>query len=310
MASQTLIEAKKFINDDIVAGVVQDIIDINPMYTVLPFTSYVGQAILTNRELALGDAGFYAVDATITNKAASTYTQVPFSAVKIIGDVELDNLVSATSSSGGVDQLAVEIGSKAKQVGRLFQTGLATGDGIAPNMNSLHSMVDSGQFTTASAGQALSFALLDELLDLVKAKDGQVDWIQMPARTLRSFKVLLRALGGASINEVVNLVDGRTVVGYNGIPIFRSDFLSTTETANGALLTTGALASVWAGCFDDGSQKIGLSAIHPETVPAGVQVEFVGQLEAKDSSLVRVKQYTNAVIFNRKGLARLPSINN
>ena len=310
MASQTLVEAKKFINDDIVAGVVQDIIDINPMYAVLPFTSYMGQAILTNRELALGDAGFYAVDATITNKAASTYTQVPFSAVKIIGDVEMDNLVQATSSSAGVDQLAIEISSKAKQVGRLFQTGMATGDGVAPNMNSLHSLVDSGQFTGASAGQALSFALLDELLDLVKAKDGQVDWIMMPARTMRSYRVLLRALGGVAMNEVVTLDDGRTVLGYEGIPIFRNDFLSVTETANGASLTTGTLTSVWAGCVDDGSQKIGISGIYPESVPAGVNIEFIGQLEAKDSSLVRVKQYTNFVNFNRKGIARLPSINN
>lgn len=310
MASQTLIQAKKFINDDIVAGIVQDIIDINPMFSVLPFTSYMGQAILTNRELALGDAGFYAVDATITNKAASTYTQVPFSAVKIIGDVEMDNLVQATSSSAGVDQLAIEISSKAKQVGRLFQTGMATGDGVAPNMNSLHSLVDSGQFTGASAGQALSFALLDELLDLVKAKDGQVDWIMMPARTLRSYKVLLRALGGASVNEVVTLTDGRTVLGYEGIPVFRNDFLSVVETANGAALTGGALTSVWAGCVDDGSQKIGISGIYPESVPAGINVEFIGQLEDRDASLVRVKQYTNFVNFNRKGLARLPSISN
>lgn len=310
MASQTMLEAKKFINDDIVAGIVQDIIDINPMFSVLPFASYQGQAILTNRQLALGDAGFYDVDATITNKAASTYTQVPFSAVKIIGDVELDNLVQATSSSAGVDQLAIEISSKAKQVGRLFQTGMATGDGVAPNMNSLHSLVDSGQYTGASAGQALSFALLDELLDLVKAKDGQVDWIMMPARTMRSFRVLLRALGGVAMNEVVTLDDGRTVLGYEGIPIFRNDFLSVVETANGAALTGGALTSVWAGCVDDGSQKIGISGIYPEAVPAGVSVEFVGQLESKDSSLVRVKQYTNFVNFNRKGLARLPSINN
>ncbi len=310
MASQTLAEAKKFINDDIVAGIVQDIIDINPMFQLLPFTSYMGQAILTNREQALGDAGFYGIDATITSKAASTYTQIPFSAVRIVGDVELDNLVQATSSSAGVDQLAVEISSKAKQIGRLFQTGMATGDGVAPNMNSLHSLVDSGQYTTASAGQALSFALLDELLDKVTAKDGQVDWLMMPARTLRSYKVLLRALGGASVNEVIQLGDGRTVVSYNNIPVLRNDFLSVAETANGAALTGGNLTSVWAGCFDDGSQKVGVSAIHPETVPAGVSVEFVGQLENKDSSLVRVKQYTNFVNFNRKGIARLPSINN
>lgn len=310
MASQTLAEAKKLINNEIVAGVVEDIIDINPLFGALPFQGYAGQAIVVNRENALGDAGVYAVDATITNKAAATFEQATYTATKLIGDVEMDGLVQAQSAGAGVDQLAIEISSKAKSIGRLFQTGMATGTGATPQMNSLHSLVDSAQFTTASAGQALSFALLDELLDLVKSKDGQVDWIMLPERTMRSYKVLLRALGGVAADWVVTLPDGRTTIGYESIPIFKNSFLSVAETANGAALTGGALASVWAGNFDDGSQKIGISGIHPITVPAGIQVEMVGKLEAKDSELIRVKQYANLASFNRKGLARLTSINN
>jgi hypothetical protein len=310
MASQTLAEAKKLVQDQLIMGVVQDIIDINPMYSLLPFAGYSGQAILVNRENALGDAGLYAVDATITNKAAATFTQVPFTSTKLIGDVELDGLVQAQSVGGGVDQLAVEISSKAKAVGRLFQQGIATGTGTSPQMNSLHSLVDSGQFTTASAGQALSFALLDELLDLVLSKNGDVDWLMMPARTIRSYKILLRALGGTSATEVLSLPDGRQVIGYEGIPIFKNSFLSVVETANGAALSGGALASVWAGNFDDGSEKIGVAGIHPIAVPAGIQIEMIGKQEARDNDIVRVKQYANFCNFNRKGLARLPSINN
>lgn len=310
MASQTLVEAKKLINDQIVAGVVQDIIDVNPMFSMLPFAGYSGQAFLVNRENALGDAGVYAVDATITSKAAATYTQVPFTATKLIGDVELDGLVQAQSIGAGVDQLAQEISSKAKSVGRLFQTGMATGTGSTPQMNSLHSLVDSGQLTTASAGQALSFALLDEMLDLVLSKNGDCDWIMMPARTIRSYKILLRALGGSSIQEVLTLPDGRNVIGYEGIPIFKNSFLSVVEQANGTSLTGGALTSVWAGNFDDGSEKVGVAGIHPIAVPAGIQVEMIGKQEAKDNEIVRVKQYANFANFNRKGLARLTSINN
>ena len=124
MASQTLAEAKKLINNQIVAGVVQDIISLNPLFNILPYNSYEGQAILVNRENALGDAGFYSVDEAITAKAAATFTQYPFAATKIIGDAELDGLVSATSGSAGVDQAAIEISSKAKSVGRQFQTGI------------------------------------------------------------------------------------------------------------------------------------------------------------------------------------------
>lgn len=310
MASQTLAEAKKFIHDTIVAGVAEDIISVSPIYAVLPFTGYDGQAILVNREAALGDAGLYSVDGTITHKAAASFVQATFTATKIIGDVEMDGLVQAQSASAGVDQLATEISSKAKSIGRLFQTGMATGTGSAPSMNSLHYLTDSSQYTTASLGQALSFALLDELCDLVKAKDGQVDWIQMPARTMRSYKVLLRALGGATGDWVVTLPDGRTTIGYESIPVFKNEYLSVVETANGAALTGGDLTSVYAGVFDDGTRKVGVSGIHPNSVPAGIQVVYVGAMESKDSDLVRVRQYANFASFNRRGLARLTSINN
>lgn len=310
MASQTLAEAGKLTNDMLVQGVIADIIGVNPMFSVLPFAGYSGQAIVCNRENALGDAGLFAVDAAITAKAAATFTQYTFTSTKLIGDVEMDGLVQAQNASAGVDQLAIEIGSKAKSIARLFQTGMATGDGISPNMNSLHSMVDSGQYTTASAGQALSFALLDEMLDLVLSKDGETDWIMMPARTMRSYKVLLRALGGVPGDWVINLPDGRTTIGYESIPVFKNTFLSVVETANGAALGGGALTSVWAGNWDDGSQKVGVSAIHPESVPGGIVVESIGKQEAKDNEIVRVKQYANFASFNRKGIARLPSINN
>ena len=310
MATQTLAMAKLLINDEIVSGVAQDIIDVNPLYSMLPFTGYEGQAIIVNRELALGDAAVYAVGATITAKAASTVTRTTFAATKIIGDAEMDLLVQATSAGGGVDQLAIEISSKAKNVGRLFQLGMFTGTGSTPAMNSLDSMVDAGQLTTASTTQTLDFELLDELMDLVKSKDGQVDFIFMAARTMRSYRALLRDLGGTPADWVMNMPDGRKVMGYEGIPIFKSDFAPIVEKLNGTSITGGALTSVWAGCWDDGSNKIGLAAIHPVAVPAGIVTEYVGKKAALDEDIWRVKWYVNTALFNRKGLARLVSVSN
>jgi hypothetical protein len=278
----------------------------------MPWTSYEGQAIMVNRENALGDAQNLAVGGTITAKSAATFTRTPFTAVTVIGDAEMNGLVQAQSQGGGVDQLAIEVSSKAKSVGRLLQTGIATGTGADPQLNSLHTLVDASQYTSASAGQALSFQLLDELLNLVKAKDGEVDWIMMPARTLRSYRTLVRALGGITETIIFDMGNGRTrnVDVYNNIPIFQNDYLSIAETANGALLTTGALTSVYAGCWDEGSQKIGVSMIYPAGVPAGIQVEDVGVAETKDERIMRVKAYANFVQFNRRGTARLTSINN
>jgi hypothetical protein len=312
MATQTLVEAAKLINNEIVQGVAEDIITTNPVWQVMPWTGYEGQALLVNRENALGDAQNLAIGGTITAKAAATFTRTPFSAVTVIGDAEMNGLVQAQSKSAGVDQMAVEVSSKAKSVGRLLQTGIATGTGVDPQLNSLHTLVDAGQYTSASAGQALSFTLLDELLNLVKAKDGEVDWIMMPARTLRNYRALVRSLGGITETIIFDMGNGRTrnVDVYNNIPIFQNDYLSVLETANGAALTGGALTSVYAGVWDDGSQKVGVSMIHPMGVPAGIEVEQVGVAEAKDETIVRVKAYANFAQFNRKGTARLTSINN
>jgi hypothetical protein len=312
MATQTLVEAARLINDEIVAGVARDFISVNPMYDILPFTGYEGQGLIVNRELTLGPTEVAAVGATIslTAKTASTFTSKVFKATKLIGDAEMDGLVQAQSMGAGVDQTALEISLKAKSLGRLFQTGMAQGTGTTPQMNSFHSLCDATQYTTAATSQALSFLLLDELLDLVLAKDGEVDFIMMAARTIRSYKVLLRSLGGTPADWVVELPGGRKVISYEGIPILRNDYLSTAETSNGAALTGGALTSVWAGCFDDGSSKVGIAGVHPIAVPAGIQVHPVGAKEHKDVDIWRVKQYANMGLFNRKGLARLTSISN
>jgi hypothetical protein len=312
MATQTLAEAAKLINNQIVQGVAEDIITTNPMWAAMPWTGYEGQAILVNRENALGDAQHLAVGSAITAKAAATFTQITFSATTTIGDAEINGLVAAQSSGAGVDQLAIEISSKAKSVGRLLQTGIASGTGVSPQLNSLHTLCDAAQYTTASAGQAISLVLMDQLLDLVKSKDGQVDWIMMPARTLRNYKALVRTLGGVTETMAYTMPNGttRTVSVYEGIPIFQNDYLSVAETANGAALTGGALASVFAGCWDDGSNKVGVSMIHPIAVPAGIAIETVGVAETKDEIITRVKSYSNFASFNRKGIARLTSINN
>lgn len=318
MATQTLAEAQKLIQNKLVRGVVQDIITTNPFYNYIPWSSYTGQAVINNLETTEGDAQHLAVGGTITANSPAAFTQQVFTAVTTIGKVELNNLVQVQSQSDGTDQMAIEIGSKAKKVGRLLQQGMATGTGVSPELNSFHTLCDASQYTTASAGQALSFELLDELINLVKAKDGQVDFIMMPGRTIRSFKTLYRSMNGSTPEAVVfTLPNGatRNVYFYEGIPVFQNDYLSVEETANGAALTGGALTSVWAGTFDEGDNKTGIAMIYPEApmadeVVMGISVALGGLAEDKDEEFAHVKSYSNLALFNRRGLARLTSINN
>lgn len=312
MASQTLAQAALLVENPIIRGIAEDIMTPNAFFRFLPFFGYRGAGFIVPRELTLGDADFYEVDDTITHKTPGTYSQAVFTATKIIGDVEMDKLLEGQQKSMGVSQLAYEISSKSKTISRKYQEGMANGTGTPPQMNSLASMIDSEQYVEASAGRSISFPLLRKLKAKVLAKDGNVDWIMCNGRTLLSIRALYDALGGTTPMHIVKLPNGQEqrVCMFEDTPIFQNDWIPITETANGAASTGGELTSVWAGVFDDGTKKVGVAGIYPEEFPAGIATENVGTMENKDSSLVRIKWYANFACFNRRGLARLASINN
>lgn len=311
MSTQTLAEASKLIQDDLVGGVAELIVTTNPMWGSIPWIGYKGDAVVVNGEAVLGDSQHLAVGGTITAKAPAQYQQKTFTATKTIGDAEVDGLVSAQTQSDGVDLMQIEVSSKAKSVGRKLQTGIAVGSGVSPELNSFHTLCAPSQYTAASDGQAFTLELLDELMDLVKSKDGEVDFLMAPAALLREFKKVYRAQGGAQPETTIfTLPNGttRNVLVYEGVPFFQNDYLSVNETANGASLTGGNLTSVYAGNFDEGDRKSGFAMIYPDGTPMGIQVETVGVAETKDEKITRIKSYCNAALFNELGLARATSI--
>tara|TARA_R110000803_G_scaffold28011_7_gene65097 strand:- start:3272 stop:3913 length:642 start_codon:yes stop_codon:yes gene_type:complete len=213
MASVTLAESAKLAQDELVAGVIENIITVNRFFEVLPFDGIDGNALAYNRENVLGDVQYGGVDTAITAKNPATFTQVVSNLTTIVGDAEVNGLLQATRS-GISDQTAVQIGSKAKSVGRQYQDGMVNGDGTSNALMGLLNLTVASQQAGISAnGVPLSFVIMDELMDLVTDKDGEVDYFMMHSRTIRSYNVLLRALGGASINEVVTLPSGTTVPG-------------------------------------------------------------------------------------------------
>lgn len=306
MASVTLAESAKLAQDDLVAGVIENVITVNRMFDVLPFDGISGNALAYNRENVLGDVDVEGVGDTIGAKAAATFTQVTSSLTTIIGDAEVNGLIQATRSSDGNDQTAVQIASKAKSAGRKFQDMLINGTGSANQFNGLINLCASGQkAATGNNGQALSFTIMDEMMDLVTDKDGAVDYIAMHARTLRSYKALLRALGGAGINETVALPSGAEVPAYSGVPIFRNDYIPTNQTkGSGSNQTT-----IFAGTLDDGSRTHGIAGLTAESM-AGINVVDVGEAETKDEHIWRVKWYCGLALFSEKGLACADGITN
>jgi hypothetical protein len=299
MASVTLAESAKLAQDELISGVIENVITVNRFFEVLGFDGIDGNALAYNRENVLGDVDVEGVGDTIGGKAAATFTQVTSTLTTIIGDAEVNGLIQATRSGSGNDQTAVQIGSKAKSAGRKYQDMLVNGTGAANEFAGLYSLLPVGQTVdTGVNGAALSFAFMDEMMDLVVDKDGDVDYFMMPARTIRSFMALLRALGGASISDVVQLPSGTTVPAYRSVPIFRNDWMPINQVKGAG----SAQTTILAGTLDDGSQQTGISGLTAAN-EAGISIVDVGESETKDEHIWRVKWYCGLALFSAKGIS-------
>ena len=308
MASVTLVQSALLAQDELIQGVIEDIITVNRMFDVLPFDGIEGNALAYNRELAAAGVEFTTVDTDLTAGTAkdpATFVQVTSSLTSIIGDAEVNGLIQDTRSGDGNDQTGVQVAAKAKAVGRSYQDTMINGTGAGNTFAGLASLVSVGQTVTPIAGAPGAYALddLDVLIDLVVDKDGQVDYICMSARSLRTYYALLRALGGASIGDTVSLPSGEEVPGYRGIPIFRNDWIPI----NGGVGLNES--QIYAGTFDDGSRQHGIAGLTADQA-AGIQVVDVGESETTDNRITRVKWYCGLALFSDKGLALLDQVTN
>lgn len=305
MASVTLAESAKLTQNELHAGIIETVVEVNPIYELMPFQDIDGNALAYNRENALGDVQFLGVDGTITAKAPATFTQVTSTLTTLIGDAEVNGLIQATRSNLQ-DQTAIQIASKAKSIGRKYQQNMLVGDGTSDTFTGLFSLIPAGQILPSAAnGQNLTFDILDALIDQVKDKDGQVDYIMMSARTIRSYYALLRSLGGAGIGDVIALPSGRKIPVYRDIPILKNDFMPVNQVQGSATACT----SIIAGTFDDGSQTHGLAGITARG-SSGVRVSRVGESETKDNTITRVKMYCGLALFSELGVAMQKGILN
>lgn len=287
MASITLVEASKLGLNDLATGVIENIVTVNEMFQFLPFSPVDGNAKAYNRENVLGDAQALAIGGTITAKAAASYTQVVTPLTTLIGDAEVNGLLQAQNIGGnaGNDLVALQVASKAKSVGRLFQNYVINGDSaVSGQFDGLAKLVSAGQTVTG----AFSFESLDELLHKVKSKDGQVDALIMNSAQIRAYRTLVRAMGGTT-GEYVE-VNGIKLMTYAGVPILRNDWILDE--------------AVYAVNFDDGSEKVGIAGLTGVN-EMGVSVKAVGASETKDEDIFRIKFYSSFAVFSDLAVAKL-----
>ena len=296
-------EAEKLSNNDLVAGVIEEIITKEALWALLPFSRTDGKAYVYNRENAISEAPFVDPLEAITEGAA-TFTSVTTYLRIIAGDVDVDKFLAGTMSDTS-SQLALQIAAKAKGIGRTFQSALINGDNgsNAKEFDGLKQLlIDTGNqipaVAGAATGAALTLSMLDVLLDSVPYG---ADFLMMRSSTLRALKALWRAAGGnnGAMLQIDNF--GLSVPQHDGVPIIVNDYIGTE--AEGSSPTCARIYAVRANEVD------GLHGLYGGD-SAGFVIEDIGTVQNKDATRTRVKWYTGLALKSTKSAAVLKGITN
>ena len=296
-------EAEKLSNNQLISGVIDQIIERDDLMAILPFTQVNGKAYVYNRENTLGSADWLDPNDAV-NESAASFTEVVAKLRILAGDVDVDKFLQSTMGDTN-DQMAIQIAKKAKAVARAFHQTLATGDSSvnAKQFDGLPTMaVAAGGTQTVSAGtngNALTLTMLDELVDSVP---NGPDVIVMRRGTIRAFRALLRATYGtdAVMQQLENF--GRPMLTHNGIPVIMNEFLSPTDTQGSSSATT----SVYALRLNE---LDGLHGLYGGG-NAGIVVENIGTVQNKDATRIRLKWYTGLALKSTRSIGRLKGITN
>lgn len=293
-------EAEKLSNNQLISGVIEEIIDRDDMFAVLPFSHTNGKAHVYNREDTLAGADWLDPNEAI-NESASTFEEVVAKLRILAGDVDVDKFLQATMGDTN-DQMAIQIAQKAKGVAREFHRTLATGDAsVNPKQfDGLPRLITNSQTVSAGTnGGALTLTMLDELCDAVP---HGADVLVMRRGTIRAFRALLRATYGtdAVMQQLENF--GRPMLTHNGIPIIMNEFLANDEVQG----TNNDTCSVYALRLNELDGLHGLYGGNN----AGIVIENIGTVQNKDATRIRLKWYCSLALKSTRSVARLKGVTN
>ena len=294
------VEAEKLSNNQLISGVIDQIITRDDLFAVLPFVGVQGKAYVYNRENTLPQAYFLDPNDTVTESGA-TFSEIVTKLRILAGDVDVDKFLQTTMGDTN-DQMAIQIAKKAKALAYAFQQTVATGnsavnakafDGLAV-LNANDQVVSAG-----TNGNALTLTMLDQLCDAVP---NGPDVIVMRRGSIRAFRALLRATYGtdAVMQQLENF--GRPMLTHNGIPVIMNEWLPGNETQGTNSLTT----SIYAARLNEVDGLHGLYGGDN----AGLVVENIGTVQNKDATRIRLKWYAGLALKSTKSLARLQGVTN
>jgi HK97 family phage major capsid protein len=293
-------EAAKLSQEDKARGVIEEIIDRDELFALLPFQHVNDKVFTYVREGTLSEGDFLDAYDPVPEGAA-TFNEVTTKLKVLAGDVDIDKFTAAVQS-GLNPQVAIQIAAKAKALGRKFRRTIVNGDSTAnpKSFDGVKTLTPSAQTLVAGAnGAAVSAEMLDELLDAVTLG---ADVLMMRRGTWRAIRAIMRSFGG-NTGDMIQIPNfGKPIPGYDGIPVIINDYITADEVQGSATATT----SIYALRLNEAD---GFHGIYGGP-SAGIQFEDIGTIQNKDASRFRVKWYSATALKATHSVARLKGILN
>ncbi len=293
-------EAEKLSQEDKARGVIEEIIDDESLYALLPFQHVMDKTFTYVREATLSEGEFLDAYEPVPEGAA-TFEEISGKLKVLAGDVDIDKFTSSVQSNLN-PQIAIQIAAKAKGLGRKFKRTLVNGDSsLNPkSFDGIKKLTPAQQTLVAGAnGAAVSCEMLDELLDAVKLG---ADVLMMRKGTWRAIRGIMRSFGG-NTGDMIQIANfGKPVPAYDGIPVIINDFITADEVQGTGNETT----SIYALRLNEAD---GFHGVYGGS-SAGIQFEDIGTIQNKDASRYRVKWYAATALKATHSVARLKGITN
>lgn len=295
-------EAEKLSRTELLRGVIEEVIDREDLFAILPFVKTEGKAYMYNREDGVVEAEFLDPNDVVPEGAAKFIEVV--TKVRILAhDVDVDKFLSGTMGDTN-DQVAIQLAAKAKGLARKYRKTLVLGNNTVnpKEFDGLEVLVAATgalqNIVVGANGAALTLGQLDELLDAVP---HGADILLMRPGTIRAFRALVRQAGGNTAVDLMIEDFGRPMLTHNGVPILENEFIPVKAQG-----TEDETCSIYALRLNETDGLHGLYA-GPN---AGMVVEAIGTVQNKDAFRWRVKWYAGLALKSTRSVARLVGITN
>jgi len=310
-------EMVKLVQSKLLAGIVQEIYEVEQLIPMLGITTIDSYTLKWNREGTLPNVSAKSKGEQYGWKEVATYTQGEL-ALKEYGDQWALVAAAQETYKDPNDYRAAIQSQIIKGALRTIEDQLIYGDKATypkefDGLDKLCPATAGGTFATKQncdqGGSTIGLSIIN-LLGLIHACKPRPDFLLMPQEIVDQLFIHAMGKAGAIVMARSPSEFGTLIPSVNGVPIVPSDYLSTENDNSGGDLGTGDLVSIYAvrkGSIEDGGVSL---AVGGKTGGQDFfEVDHFEKLENYNAEGIRAYCYAALAMGSTKSISRVHSIN-